>query len=226
MSKIHIVGIGPGSPEYVTPIARKIVQNVSIVIGAERALNLFREDIKGEEISLTAKNFKKVVEYAVKQAEKGREVAFLSTGDPCFSGVLRPVLKIAGGKVDVEVVPGISSIQACAARLKICWDEAGLISFHEGANAQKRLKLVESAREGKTLIILPDPKAFTPNEIARFLISEGVNGETPVFICENLTLQDENVFSSTLKEILPIKFSSLCVMVIEPLRDSGTHVEL
>jgi len=217
MAKIHIVGVGPGSPEYVTPIARKTVQKVNIVVGAERALNLFQNDIKGEKVALTAKNFQETVEYAVKKAEKGLEVAFLSTGDPCFSGLLRPVLKIVGENADVNVVPGISSIQACAARLKICWDEAGLISFHEGVDAQKKKKLAESSKEGKILIILPDPKVFTPSDIAKFLISESVDEETPVFICENLTLDEERIFSSSLKEITSLNFSSLCIMVVKPL---------
>lgn len=217
MAKIHIVGVGPGSPEYVTPIARKTVQKANIVVGAERALNLFQNDIKGEKVALTAKNFQETVEYAVKKAEKGLEVAFLSTGDPCFSGLLRPVLKIVGENTDVNVVPGISSIQACAARLKICWDEAGLISFHEGVDAQKKKKLAESSKEGKILIILPDPKVFTPSDIARFLISEGVDEETPVFICENLTLDEERIFSSSLKELTSLNFSSLCIMVVKPL---------
>lgn len=217
MAKIHIVGIGPGSPDYVTPIARKTVQKANIVVGAERALKLFQNDIKGERVVLTAKNFQETVAYVVKQAEKGLEVAFLSTGDPCFSGLLRPVLKIVGENADVNVVPGVSSIQACAARLKICWDEAGLISFHEGVDIQKKMKLAEAAKEGKTLIILPDPKVFTPSDIARFLISEGVNEEAPVFVCENLTLDEERIFSSSLKEIMSRDFSSLCVMVVKPL---------
>jgi cobalt-precorrin-7 (C5)-methyltransferase len=117
----------------------------------------------------------------------------------------------------VNVVPGISSIQACAARLKICWDEAGLISFHEGVDAQKKKKLAESSKEGKILIILPDPKVFPPSDIARFLISEGVDEETPVFICENLTLDEERIFSSSLKELTSLNFSSLCIMVVKPL---------
>ncbi|MGB9854218.1 MAG: precorrin-6y C5,15-methyltransferase (decarboxylating) subunit CbiE [Candidatus Bathyarchaeales archaeon] len=217
MAKIHIVGAGPGSPDYVPPIARKTVQKANLVVGAERVLNLFQNDIKGEKVVLTAKNFQETVAYAVKQSEKGLEVAFLSTGDPCFSGLLRPVLKVVGENADVNVVPGVSSIQACAARLKICWDEAALISFHEGVESQKKRKLAESAKEGKTLIILPDPKAFTPSDIARFLMSEGVNGETPVFMCENLTLDEEKVFSSSLKEIVSRDFSSLCVMVVKSL---------
>ena len=56
LAKINIVGVGPGSPDYVTPAARKAVQSAKLVIGAQRSLNLFKDDIKGEKIVLTAKN--------------------------------------------------------------------------------------------------------------------------------------------------------------------------
>lgn len=217
MAKIHIVGVGPGSPDHVTPLARKTVQKAEIVVGAERALSLFPEDIKGEKIALTAKNFKETVEYAVKQAEKGREVAFLSTGDPCFSGLLRPILKEVGENAEVNVVPGVSAIQACAARLKMCWDEAALISFHEGASDQKKRELAKLAKEGKPLMILPDPKAFTPKDVASFLLSQGMDGESLVFICENLTLENEKVSQAPLKGIISKSFSSLCIMVVKPV---------
>lgn len=45
MAKISIVGAGPGSADYVTPIAKKTVGNAQVVIGAERALELFAGDI-------------------------------------------------------------------------------------------------------------------------------------------------------------------------------------
>lgn len=217
MAKIHIVGAGPGSPEYVTPLARKTVQNANIVIGAERVLSLFAEDIKGEKIALTAKNFHESIAYAVNQAEKGSEVVFLSTGDPGFSGLLRPILKIVGNNSEVNVVPGVSSIQACAARLKLCWDEAGLISLHDGVTAQKKRELAALAKEKTILIILPDPKGFMPNDIARFLISKGVDGKSQVFVCENLTLDDEKLLQISLKEASLKRFSSLCIMVVKPI---------
>ena len=56
MAKINIVGVGPGSSDYVTPIARKTVQQAQVVIGAQRSLNLFLSDIKGEVFVLTAKS--------------------------------------------------------------------------------------------------------------------------------------------------------------------------
>ncbi|MCX8177211.1 MAG: precorrin-6y C5,15-methyltransferase (decarboxylating) subunit CbiE [Candidatus Bathyarchaeota archaeon] len=216
MAKIHIVGAGPGSPEYVTPIARKIVQKAQLVIGSERILELFRSDIKGEALALTAKNFKQIIRYAVECAGKGVNVALISTGDPGFAGLLGTVAKSVDKDIDLEVTPGISAVQVCAARLRISWDDAVLISFHEGADEHGKRRLLEAVKSGKTIIILPDPKCFTPKDIAQYLISHGANGETPVFICENLTLEDEKVSRGTLRKVPLQGQGTLCVMAIIP----------
>lgn len=216
MAKIHIVGAGPGSPEYVTPIARRIVQKAQLVVGSERVLELFRSDIKGEALALTAKNFKQAIKYASECAKKGMNVVLISTGDPGFAGLLGTAAKLLEGEIELEVTPGISAVQVCAARLKISWDEAVLISFHEGADECGKKMLLEAVKSGKTAIILPDPKGFTPKDIAQHLISHGAYGEIPVFICENLTLEDERVSKGTLREVPSYGPGTLCVMVIIP----------
>ena len=217
MAKISIVGAGPGSKDYVTPIAKKTVRNAQVVIGAERALALFADDVKGEKLKLTAKSMNQTLNKAIDLAQKGKSVVILSTGDPGFSGLLRTFSRVAEGRnVEVEVIPGISSIQVCAARLSMPWDELCLFSFHEGASAAKKAKLVEVVKDGRDALLLPDPKSFSPAEAAEFLIERGVDARTPVFVCENLTLSDERVVSSTLGEVARSSFSSLCVMVIKP----------
>jgi cobalt-precorrin-7 (C5)-methyltransferase len=216
VTKLNVVGIGPGTPDYVTPVARKTVQDADVVIGAERSLSLFRKDIKGEAVPLTAKNVNEILKYAAESAEKGKTVALLSTGDPGFSGLLRPILKNTRGKdVEVNVIPGVSSIQACAARLCMCWDETRLFSFHKGTTAEKKTQLAKAVREGKDIMLLPDPKAFPPREIAGFLIKAGLDKDTPVFVCESLTLSDEKVVESTLERAATLDFNALCVMVIK-----------
>jgi cobalt-precorrin-7 (C5)-methyltransferase len=216
VAKLSVVGIGPGSLDYITPAARKVVQDAAVVVGAERSLSLFRKDIKGEAVALTAKNVTEVLKYATKSAEKGKTVALLSTGDPGFSGLLRSILKKTRGKnVEINVIPGVSSIQACAARLCMCWDEMSLFSFHKGTTAEKKAQLAKAVSEGKDIMLLPDPKAFPPREIAGFLIKAGLDKETPVFVCESLTLSGERVVESTLERVSMLDFNALCVMVIK-----------
>ncbi|MCJ7794081.1 precorrin-6y C5,15-methyltransferase (decarboxylating) subunit CbiE [Candidatus Bathyarchaeota archaeon] len=220
MAKLNIVGVGPGSPDYVTLAARKTVREAEVVIGAQRSLNLFTEDIKGETMILTAKNLNSALKFAVESAEKGKKVALLSTGDPGFSGLLRTVLKSNLVKaVEINVIPGVSSIQACAARLGISWDDACLFTFHEGdVSIEEKNELVSCLKNLKDAMLLPDSRAFPPREIASFLIKAGVDKETPVFVCENLTLDDERVISSSLEEVSKQTFGSLCVMVIKANR--------
>ena len=217
MAKISIIGVGPGSPDYVTPIARKKVQKAQLVIGAERALDLFKGDINGEEIRLTAKNLNDALARAVEAAEAGKSVALLSTGDPGFSGLLKTFLKASKGEnVEVDVTPGVSSIQVCAARLRMCWDEAKLFSFHDGINARKKKELADAVVKGDDTMLLPDPRGFSPSDVAEFLIGKGVAEDVCAVVCENLTLEDERVVASTLRGIVGKSYGSLCVMVIRP----------
>ena len=157
---------------------------------------------------------KEGVKQGVKCAQEGKTVVILSTGDPGFSGLIRTLVNVAGKNVDVDVVPGVSSIQVCAARLRIRWDTADLVSFHADITPEKKLDLVTSLKKGKTVILLPDPNKFTPCDVATFLMEQDISKKTPVAICENLTLKNERVVTSTLGEILDQKFDRLCVMAI------------
>ncbi len=222
MVKLNIVGVGPGSEDYLTGAARKAVAQAQIVIGAQRSLDLFTGDIHGEALALTAKNLGELLKYAVESAKKGKTVAILSTGDPGFSGLLKSVLNTKLIEApEINVIPGISAIQACAARLGLSWDEVCLFTFHQGnVSAEKKSELVSCLKSGRDAMLLPDSKAFPPKEIAVYLIKAGFNPETRVFICENLTLSDERVTESSLAGVSVADFDALCVMVIRAKRDA------
>lgn len=204
MSKLYIIGIGPGSEEYLTLKAKNTVESSDIVIGSKRTLDLFKTDKK---IELNAKNIQNMMEEAVQLVKGGKSVALLSTGDPGFSGILKPILKL-NEDIDIEVIPGISSVQLCAAKLKIPWDEANLITLHGKGISEHILEVIDN---GKPNIILPN---FKPAELADFLIKNGVNEERKVAICERLSYDDEKVLETSLKDILEMEFSYMCVVVI------------
>jgi cobalt-precorrin-7 (C5)-methyltransferase len=218
MVKLNIVGIGPGNTEYVTPMARKIVSEAQIVIGAQRSLNLFSNDIHGETHTLTAKNLNELLKQAIEATKKGKLVAILSTGDPGFSGLLKTVLNTnLISASEINVIPGISAVQTCAAKLCLSWDEACLFTFHQGNNINdgKKTELTACLKAGRNVVLLPDGKSFSPKEISIYLIESGFNPNLPVFICENLTLSDEQVTKSNLEDVSVTDFGALCVMVIK-----------
>jgi cobalt-precorrin-7 (C5)-methyltransferase len=219
LAKLYIVGAGPGSPDYVTPAARKAVQEAQIVIGAECVLGLFREDIKSQTMMLTCENIDDTLKCASDSAKSGKTVAVISTGDPGFSGLLGSVLRRSLEKnVDVIVIPGISSVLACAAKLCMPWDDAVLFTFHKGASIERKREFAAAVKSGKTVLLLPDPAVFTPSEISEYLIKVGVSKETCVVVCQNLTLANEKIIETTLEGALKRSFDPTCVMLIEGLK--------
>lgn len=206
MAKLYVVGIGPGSPEYLTFKAKKVADSVDVLVGSKRALDLFPEN-NGVKLKLDAGNMESALKAAVSKVQDGKLVALLSTGDPGFSGVLKPILKLSG-KIDVEVIPGISSIQLCSARLQIPWDDADLVTLHGKGVSNNILDVIYN---GKPTIILPN---FKVNEIAQFLIDNGVDPNRKVAVCEKLSYPEEKIVETSLKHILDEDFSYMCVMVL------------
>ena len=206
MSKLYIVGIGPGSKDYLTLASKKAVESSDIVIGSRRALDLF-EIPDHSKIELNAQNMDENMKLAVSKVRNGKIVSLLSTGDPGFSGILKPILKLKED-ITIEVIPGVSSVQLCAAKLKIPWDEADLVTMHGKGISETILDIMGN---GKPTIVLPN---FKPAELANFLIENGVDPEREAAICEKLSYADEKIIEASLKNILDMEFSYMCVMVI------------
>lgn len=209
-NKIYIIGIGPGSSEYLTKKAADTVKTSDYTVGSTRAIDLF-DDVNNK-IAFNVKDLLDKLEKGVDLAIEGNTVSILSTGDPGFSGVLNTVLRIANEKnfpeEKIEVIPGISSLQLAAARNHIQWDNANVMTFHGRENIEDILKVINN---GKTTIALPSKKV---RDMAQFLLDNGVDEHREVVVCERLSYDDEKIVRSTLKDIANSEFTYMCIMVI------------
>lgn len=209
-NKIYIIGIGPGSSEYLTKKAVDTVKTSDYTVGSTRAIDLF-DDVNNK-IAFNVKDLLDKLEKGVDLAIEGHTVSILSTGDPGFSGVLNTVLRIANEKnfpeEKIEVIPGISSLQLAAARNHIQWDNANVMTFHGRENIEDILKVINN---GKTTIALPSKKV---RDMAQFLLDNGVDEHREVVVCERLSYDDEKIVRSTLKDIANSEFTYMCIMVI------------
>lgn len=206
MSKLYLVGTGPGSSEYVTKAAIKAAESVDVLVGSQRALDLF-PGFLGDTLVLRARNMDEMMKKSISLVDEGKDVAILSTGDPGFSGVLKPILNLRDD-LDIEVIPGISSLQLAAARLQLPWDQTNLLTLHGKGNSQEILDYLDNE---KPTIVLPD---FRVEKLAQFLLENGIHPERKVAVCERLSYPDEKLFKGNLKEVADMEFSYLCVMVI------------
>lgn len=209
-NKIYIIGIGPGSSEYLTKKAVDTVKTSNYTVGSTRAIDLF-DDVNNK-IAFNVKDLLDKLEKGVDLAIEGNTVSILSTGDPGFSGVLNTILRIANEKnfpeEKIEVIPGISSLQLAAARNHIQWDNANVMTFHGRENIEDILKVINN---GKTTIALPSKKV---RDMAQFLLDNGVDEHREVVVCERLSYDDEKIVRSTLKDIANSEFTYMCIMVI------------
>lgn len=209
-NKIYIIGIGPGSSEYLTKKAIDTVKSSDYTVGSTRAIDLF-DDVNNK-LAFNVKDLLDKLEKGVDLAIEGNTVSILSTGDPGFSGVLNTVLRIANDKnfpkEKIEVIPGISSLQLAAARNHIQWDNANVMTFHGRENIEDILKVINN---GKTTIALPSKKV---RDMAQFLLDNGVNENRQVVVCERLSYDDEKIVQSTLKDMASSEFTYMCIMII------------
>lgn len=208
--KIYIIGIGPGSSEYLTKKAVDTVKMSDYTVGSTRAIELF-DDVQNT-IAFNVKELLDTLKDGVQLAVDGNTVSILSTGDPGFSGVLNTVLRISEeknfSKENIEVIPGISSLQLAAARNYIQWDNANVMTFHGRENIEDILPVINN---GKITIALPSRKV---KDMAQFLLDNGVEEDRKVVVCERLSYPDEKIVEATLKDIAHSEFTYMCIMVI------------
>ena len=210
--KIYIVGIGPGSSEYLTKKAIDTVKMSDYTVGSTRAIELF-SDVQNT-IPFNVKELLDTLKKGVQLAVDGNVVSILSTGDPGFSGVLNTVLRISKEKdfpeENIEVVPGISSLQLAAAECHIQWDNANVMTFHGRENIDDILPVINN---GKVTIALPSRKV---KDMAQFLLENRVEEDRKVVVCERLSYPDEKIVESTLSDIADSEFTYMCIIVIYP----------
>ncbi len=217
MNRVYIVGVGPGSPKYLTGEAERVIRETNIVVGWELDLLPARSLTMGKKVYLQdVSNYIQVAKEAAEEARKtGETVAVLRIGDPCISSGLAGLLRVFH-EFEVKIVPGISSVQLAAAIAQINIDESVVISFHDGVDdlEEKRRLMLDVFRRNRHLIVLTGPSQ-KPDETAGYLIKNSVSETTPTLVCENLALEDEKIFRGALRDVIARQFSWLSVMVIK-----------
>ncbi len=220
MKKVYAVGVGPGSPKYVTAQVKEIIQNCDIVIGYKYTLRIIENLLSGKQVhEITMKNQEEVYQNIKKSlGEKTLVVPF--TGDVNFSEseVVDRLIEIFG---DVEIVPGISSVQIAASRAKIPLDKAKVITMHISTSiVEKKLELQKALIDGHSVILIPRPwpnspdKQFMPSEIAHYLKKNDFDiKKIKVHVFESLTNDNESSFEGVVSDLEGKEFSDLSIMV-------------
>ena len=124
---IRIVGVGPGTLDYLTEGAMRVIKNSRVVVGGKRILDEL--GIPGNaRIDLPDGMTESVIDILETEGANG-DVTLAVSGDPGFYSLARRVLSHFG-RESVSVTPGISSIQIMAARMCRSWAGVATVTLH------------------------------------------------------------------------------------------------
>jgi precorrin-3B C17-methyltransferase len=122
--KLLLVGLGPGDPTLQTPAAAGALADCDVLVGYRGYIDQVSGMAAGKElVSMELGQEMERAAVAVDMAYDGRSVAVVSSGDAGIYGMAGPVFRVLtdrgwdGQAPAVEVVPGISALQAAASLL-------------------------------------------------------------------------------------------------------------
>src|SRR5690606_14844119 len=210
-----------------TDIAKQAIKKSHYIVGYRYTLSTIEGIIdrsRQHVFEVTMKTQEDVYQDVYGKMKDGEYCTVPFTGDVNFSEseVVDRLLEIFGDD-NVEVIPGISSIQVAAAKSRVPTDKALVVTFHvTGDIEQKKADLLQAVRQGKSVILLPRPwprdpsKHFMQSEIARFLRENGIDTTTlKVWVFEHLTTEKETMFQGMVADLEGKEFSDLSAMVID-----------
>ena len=225
MGEVYAVGVGPGSPRYVTDAVKEVILYSEVVIGYKYTLKTIERLLANKQVfEVTMQNQEEVYQKVAKTlGDKTCVIPF--TGDVNFSEseVVDRLIEIFG---NVQIVPGISSIQVAAAKACVPLDKSKVITMHVTTSIEeKKLELQKALLDGFSVILVPRPwpkdpsKHFMQSEIAFYLKNHGFDtSKIKVHVFEFLTTEKETSFVGMLKELEGKQFSDLSVMVFDQAR--------
>lgn len=231
MSKIAVIGIGPGSMADMTPRAKAAIEGADIIMGYSTYIGLVEKHFPGKEF-LSSGMTREIerCQMALQKAQEGKSVALISSGDSGvygMAGIMLEVVNHSGSGIPVEVIPGITAASAAAAILgaPIMHDFA-VISLSDLLTPLELIyKRVECAAHGDFVICLYNPKSKSRVDYidkARNIVLKFRKAETPVGIVRNAGRENEEYDIATLSDMLDFEIDMFTVVMIG---NSKTYLE-
>ncbi|MDM5234168.1 precorrin-2 C(20)-methyltransferase [Lysinibacillus pakistanensis] len=161
---LYGLGVGPGDPELITVKAFRVIQESPVIAYpkklrgsksyAHRIVDVYinpeEKDMLGLVFPMTKneavleREWTKSVELVYEKLKEGKDVAFVTEGDPLLYSTFIHMMKLMQDmhpEVEIRTVPGISSFNGSASRLGIALadgdDKVAIIPAHDDYNAMR-----------------------------------------------------------------------------------------
>ncbi len=207
----YIIGVGPGNPGFLYPIAKDLIDRADIVIGGRRQLAEFAPN--APQTAVIDRGLAAILTLIEANWREKRLVVLASGDTGLFS--IRAYLQNRLPHVPFAVLPGISSLQCLLAHCNANLNDLKIITLHGAADAHLQ----------NTAMMNPLTAVFcggenTPQSIAAKLTRLKF-ADLTLTVGENLTYPEERVTCGSPAEIAAGNFSDLSVMLIKNADPAG-----
>ena len=203
MKKIVVIGAGI-SVDTLTFEARNAINNAGVLAGAQRMLDL----VSGLYNSAPKRLYpyylpNEILDMIV--TEETERFAVLVSGDVGFFSAAAG-LADALSAYDVSFIPGVSTVNAFFARLKLSWHDVAFVSAHG-----RETDIVGCVRRNRLTFCLTGSNV---NELGAKLTQSGF-GLIKTYVGENLGTEQERVYEAIAEDLERGEFPSLTVLLFQ-----------
>jgi precorrin-2/cobalt-factor-2 C20-methyltransferase len=218
--KLFCVGCGPGDPELLTVRAVNLIKNAEVIFAPTAregkpsiALSVVEQyiDRPTKTVSLVfpmVKDRESLRDYWKRNADEiagavrsGKKVVYLTVGDPALYSTwiyIHRELKKSYGDIEVEIVPGVASMFAIAARAKISLAEGDeTVAVVPACYNMERIKKTANACD--TVIFLKDGRYF--DSVIEMLAQAGFPDNANIAIAQDVSEEGEILEMKRLSEL-------------------------
>lgn len=223
--RLYIVGLGPAGENWLTQDAREALDVAQDIIGYEPYVA--RVAARADQTRLASDNRVEIdrARDALERAEAGRVVAVVSGGDPGVFAMAAAVFEavdegpLAWRDLDIRVIPGVSAMQAAAARFGApLGHDFCAISLSDNLKPWSLIeKRLEHAARGDFVIALYNPasKARPTRIVDAFTLLRGLlPGDRFVGLAKSIGREKEEIILATLDTVDPAQVDMSTLVMI------------
>jgi precorrin-4/cobalt-precorrin-4 C11-methyltransferase len=202
LSKIYFVGAGPGDPDLITVKGKRLLEEADLVIYAGSLVNpVLLDGLKAELMDSNNRSLEETTAAIINALGAKKKVVRLHSGDPSLYGaILEQMRPLEEAGVEIEVVPGVSSLFAASAALKTQLTLKGvsesLIVTRPAGTTLEKDDLAYLSKAGSTMAIF-----LGVDKIREVMESLSLPKETPVAVVYHASWPDQQILVGSAGDI-------------------------
>lgn len=222
--KLSVVGFGPGALDNMTIRAERTIRECDLVIGYNAYIDMIKGYFPSDKKYISTGMMKEVerCRIAVEEAQKGKHVSIVSSGDSGIYGMAGIIFEVAGemkADIEIDVVPGMTAASTAASVLGApLMHDMAIISLSDLMTPLDQImERVECAGKGDFVVALYNPKSKNRSdylEKAASILMRHRSPDTPVGVVRNAGREGEEKSITTLSGLAKADVDMFCIVIV------------